>query len=281
MAGWDLILVLTGVGLYLLASGLAVAGWVRPETRLARWALAVLAAGALPLIVELVVRALARDSGPALTRFEVFTVYVLILSAAYLVLCLRWPRLVGLGALVVPFATAVLALGLPALNANAAGGARVPTVWLWIHIACAFLAYASFSLSGLLSIAYLVQDRKLKHGLPGGAWSRWPALETLDRLISLQLGAGLVLLSLSILLGILLIRLEGWDDIWLRDPKVLAALLIWVVFAGLTHMRTVMHRRGRRAAFMVVLGLVCLILAFVGVHAVANSMHAYLLLGRS
>jgi ABC-type uncharacterized transport system permease subunit len=279
MSVWEFVLALAGVALYAAAAIIAVVGLARQSSRMRRWIPVLLVLGMVPLMMEMALRGMHGDARGAMTRFEAFTVYVLVMTVGYLLMCGRWRRLAGLAPIVVPFVTFILILGIPAVGSDVTVLPKVHNIWLSLHVACAFFAYACFSLSGLLAVAYLVQDRALKRRQPGAMFERLPPLETLDRLMSYQLGAGLVLLTTAIVLGILLIRLEGWAHSWVTDPKVMATLVTWCVFAALVHMRTVAHRHGRRAAFMIILGLLCLFFAFVGVHVVSKSLHDYLMVG--
>ena len=62
------------------------------------------------------------------------------------------------------------------------------------------------ALAGLLAVGYLIQDRNLKRRAFGGLTSRLPALEAMDRLMSIQVGVAFLMLTVSIVLGVLLVR---------------------------------------------------------------------------
>jgi len=273
------ILTLGGIGLYVAASVPALLGLVRPSQRGTRWMVMLLTAGALSLLLVLGLRGMAEGHVRALSRFEAFTAYALVITFAFLVIRHRRGRLDGIAAIVVPYVTVVLILGLPALHTRMVLAPPIQNIWLVVHIATAFLAYACFSLAGIMAILYLVQDRNLKRGHSGVLLRRLPPLETLDRLMSVQVAIAFLMLTVAILLGILLVRLSGGGEEWLTDPKVVATVVTWCLFALLVHMRSGANRHGRRVAFVIIMGLVCLAYAFVGVPTVANSLHSFLKVG--
>ncbi len=272
-------LTLVGIALYTLASVLAVTALLRPSRRIERWALVLAACGAVPLLLVMVLHGFRAGHVRALSRFEAFVVYGVFLTVAYLVMCARRPRASGLSTFVIPYVTVVLILGLPAIRSDAVLAPQIQNSWLKMHIVTAFLGYASFSLAAVMALAYLLQDRNLKRKDFGALTTRLPALETLDRLMSVQVGIAFLMLTVSIVLGVLLVRLTGGGEEWVTDPKVVATVLTWCVFAALVHMRAWANRHGRRLALVILMGLLCLLFAFIGVHVVAHSVHDYLQVG--
>ncbi|MCE9616662.1 MAG: cytochrome c biogenesis protein [Lentisphaerae bacterium] len=279
MWGTESILTLVGIALYAAASTLAVAALLRASRRVENSSLLLAAAGAIPFLIVLLFHGMKAGHMRPLTRFEAFSVYSVFLTAAYLFSCVKRNRLRGLAAIVVPYITFVLILGLPVERSEVVLAPKVQNIWLRIHIVSAFIGYASFSLAGLLAVAYLIQDRNLKRRRFGGLTTRLPALETMDRLMSIQVGVAFLMLTVSIVLGVLLVRLTGGGGEWVTDPKVVATVLTWCVFAILVHMRAWANRHGRRVAFVIIMGVLCLLFTFVGVQVISDSVHDYLMVG--
>jgi ABC-type transport system involved in cytochrome c biogenesis permease subunit len=276
MWGTDLVLTLGGVACFAVAAVMAVAALVRPTRFAERWSLILPAVGVIPLLAELLLRFMDTGRVRALTRFEAFTVYAIFITVVYIGTCLRRRRRAGLSAIVIPYVAMVLILGLPGVREQTLLEPKVQNIWLKLHISAAFLSYALFSVAGVLSVAYLVQDRSLKRKRFSPLLEKLPPLETLDRMMSLQVGAAFALLTVSILLGVLLVRLTGGGEEWVTDPKVTATVATWGVFAILMHMRTSADRHGRRVALVTIMGVLCLLFAFIGVHVVGDSVHDYL-----
>jgi ABC-type uncharacterized transport system permease subunit len=125
-------------------------------------------------------------------------------------------------------------------------------------------------------VAYLVQDYNMKQKKFGPVWERLPSLETLDHLMSRLVGMAFLLLTLSVVLGCGLVHRAGGGDRWITDPKVAAVAAVWILFAVLVHMRASADRHGRGVAILTVAGLAVVLFAFIGVHFVADSLHAFL-----
>jgi ABC-type transport system involved in cytochrome c biogenesis permease subunit len=104
---------------------------------------------------------------------------------------------------------------------------------------------------------------------------RLPSLEALDELMRELVGAGFLALTVSIVLGFVLARLNDWGWGWLADPKIVATLVTWVVYAVLFHLRAAQHRHGRKMAIVALVGLACVLFSFLGVHWVSDSVHNF------
>lgn len=262
--------------LYALASFLAVMhvarGLQAPDWR----SLGLAAAGALPLIVVLILHGRQAGGLPVFCRFDALACYGVALTAAY-VHMVAVHRTPGIGAILIPCVTVVLLGAVPAVHAAPASGPQVSAFWLGLHVVSAFVGYAFFSLAGLLAVAYLVQDHNFKHKRFGVVWEGLPALETLDHLMGRQVGFGFLVFTISIGAGLVVVRLSGGGEEWLRDPKVVATVATWGLYAVLVHMRASADRHGRRVAAVTVAGLLCVLFVFLGVHFVAPSAHGFLM----
>ncbi|MDA0578176.1 MAG: cytochrome c biogenesis protein CcsA [Verrucomicrobia bacterium] len=279
MHGSEFVLTLVALALYMAASVLAIMGLLRPSPGADRRVLVLAACAALPLVIVLLQHGLAAGHVRAISRFEAFSIYGIVLTGAYLLICVKRPRMRGMAALVIPYVTVMLILGMPAIQAEAVLAPSVQSIWLKLHIVSAFLGYASFSLAGVMAVAYLVQDRNLKGRNTGVLATRLPALETLDRMMSAPVAIAFLMLTISIVLGVLLVRVSGGGDEWVTDPKVVSTVLTWCIFAVLVHMRAWANQHGRRVALVIIMGVLCLLFGFVGVHVVATSVHDYLHVG--
>lgn len=273
----EILLVSMGIGSYAVASVMAVVALVRPGAARDKGISMLLVLGAIPLVAVLVMHGYQAGRIPAFSRFDALVCYGLAIVAAYLLMGRRrWTR--GLSGFVVPYVTAVVALGAPPARAALEAAPRIQSAWLGIHIVTSLCAYALFSLAGILAAAYLVQDNNLKRKRLGRLFEGLPALETLDRLMSRQVGFAFLLLTVSIILGFMLVRLGGGGHEWLTDPKVVATLGTWVVYGLLVHMRASTGRHGRGVAIVTIIGFCCVLFTFVGVHAMAQTVHHFLLI---
>jgi len=182
----------------------------------------------------------------------------------------------GLRLLVLPLACVASLLPL------AFGGVRVlpyaAAPLFKLHFLIANIAYGLFAIAALHAILMLLVERRL-HAMRGGIAQRngsaagngwlagWldtlPPLLTLEKLLFRLIAAGFILLTLTLLSGILFN--EQLVDRALRlDHKTVFAILSWLMFGALLTARKVSGWRGRAALRWVLASFVALLLAYVG-----------------
>ncbi|MDP2369814.1 inner membrane protein YpjD [Rhodoferax sp.] len=189
---------------------------------------------------------------PALsvTAWLVAAVYA-VESHVYPQLETRW-TLAILGA-----ASVLLALAFPgtALHANA-------SAWLPLHWA---LGIASYGLFGTAVVhAWFMTRAEERIRLAIDPHSGLPLL-TLERLTFRFVGAGFLLLSATLLVGVVFgEHLYGHGVAWKWDHKTVFSLLSWLTFAVLLVGRARFGWRGRRAVRVLYTGAGLLFLAYVG-----------------
>lgn len=153
--------------------------------------------------------------------------------------------------------------------------------WLPVHIAFAFLGDAAIVVAGVVSLVYLVQERKLKAKKQrkkqalirvGTGLHNLPALEILDK-VSLQLIQwGFPLMTLGILSGAFYLKsVQG--AYWSWDPRNTIALCTWLLYALLLHARLTIGWRGRKLAILTLLGVTVTLIAFVGLGVAGIGAH--------
>jgi ABC-type transport system involved in cytochrome c biogenesis permease subunit len=141
--------------------------------------------------------------------------------------------------------------------------------WGMIHGALLLLAAVGGCVGFVASVMYLVQARRvrLKAAPPAGPklWS----LERIELMNRRAIVLAFPLLTAGVLVGAVLLlqrpdRLEGWTD-----PKVLGALLLWVVFGLLLYLRYI-HVRGRQLAWLTIVAFVLLVFTLASSHTVVQ-----------
>src|SRR6185369_5715058 len=108
--------------------------------------------------------------------------------------------------------------------------------WLLVHVSLAYLGNAAFALACLVSLVYLWEERQLKaHHVGEFVW-RLPSLERLDNVNFKFLTWGFVLLTLSIVTGVLWAELY-FGRFWSWEPRTIWTTIIWMIYAALLHGR--------------------------------------------
>lgn len=179
-----------------------------------------------------------------------------LMVGGYLMASLR-ERLQVLGAFVAPAAIVILAAARLSPSGDALPGL---TLLGRIHISLATLGVAIFALATLLSVLYLFGERSLKHKrFDGFFFRRGVALESLDQLAHRLVLIGFPIFTLSIILGVIWVskRASGFDR-----AEYPLSLVTWIAFAGLIVARTTRGWRGRRTAWLTVIGFVAAVLVF-------------------
>lgn len=281
MPSSSVILAIVGIAFFCAASVCALVGLLRTHP-FKRGDLAVswlLSLGCVSLLVLLVLQEVIARRLPFFNRFDALTLYALLLTVAALCLLTRH-RTQGVMAILAPYVALLLIASFPDVGVKVDPVPhQVPNVVLLLHLGIAFAGYSLFSLAGILACAYLVQDHNLKHRHFGLVFERFPALETLDHLMSRLVGIAFLLLTISLVLGFYLVYLSGTGSEWITDPKVMATMVTWSLCAMLVHMRANAGRHGTRVAILTVVGLVLVLFSMVGVHMIARSVHDFVLSG--
>ncbi|HEY8517766.1 MAG TPA: cytochrome c biogenesis protein [Candidatus Binatia bacterium] len=257
---------------YLVGTVSGGLGLVQPRDSTRRTTAGALVVGFVLQAAAIVVRSLEVGTIAVSSFAEQGALFACLLVGIYVLAQLRY-RLAVLGAVVGPigFIGALVAL-------VAHGGAQdVPpflrSPWLPVHVMLAFLGNAAFALACIVSLLYLWQERQLKAHHVGPLARRLPSLETLDNVNFKFLGWGFILLTLSIVSGVLWAeltsgRLLSWE------PRTIWTSVIWVIYAVLLHGRLTVGWGGRRAAALTIVGFAVLFVSFIGVNVLTPGRHA-------
>lgn len=134
--------------------------------------------------------------------------------------------------------------------------------WLYIHTPLVFLGYAALFIAFAAAIMYLIQERELKSKHPTRFHNRLPSLEVCDDLAYRALAIGFPLITLGIISGALWAQ-SVWG-VWAGDTKVLLSFLTWFVYLLLIHYRLIAGWRGKKAAYLSIVGFIGVLVTFLG-----------------
>lgn len=234
------------------------AGWVATGLTAAAW-------GALT--AELIQRGLAAGHWPLTNRYEFALCFVWSIVAIYLLLEASWrerrsgPFVLAVALLVTTYAVTrpaderAIAPLLPALR----------SVWLQIHVLTAMIGYAAFAVAAGLGMMRLISPLSSPSmGGKEGGRQRWPPAEEIEHAMERAVALGLPWLTLAILTGAIWAQ-KAWGRYWGWDPKETWALITWLWYLLILHVRPLRRWRGRRLAALTVVGLGVVLFTFVGV----------------
>ncbi|GAA5180501.1 cytochrome c biogenesis protein CcsA [Niveibacterium umoris] len=181
-------------------------------------------------------------------------------------------RLEGLQALAMPVAAAaaLLPTAFPSEHALPDTG----SVAFRLHFVVAMLAYSLFTLAALHALLMAAAEKQLHSARMTKALAALPPLMTLESLLFKLVGAGFVLLTLTVGSGVLFSEALFGKPISFSH-KTVFAIAAWLLFGILLAGRRLWGWRGRRALRLTLAGFTCLLLAYVGTRFVLE-----VLLGR-
>ncbi|HEY9134070.1 MAG TPA: cytochrome c biogenesis protein CcsA [Dyella sp.] len=173
-----------------------------------------------------------------------------------------WRAVAALGVIVFPLSALLLAID------SFMARERMPLPMDWqikLHVTVALLAFSVLSIAAVLAILLALQERALRHRQFGNWLRALPPLTLTETLLFRLIGAGFVLLSVTLLTGILFV-----DDLFGQHlvHKTVLSIIAWLVFGVLLLGRWRHGWRGRRAVNLTLIGMGVLLLAFFGTKAV-------------
>jgi ABC-type transport system involved in cytochrome c biogenesis permease subunit len=152
-----------------------------------------------------------------------------------------------------------------------------------IHIVSVLFAYASFALAFVLGITYVLLFKEIKAKHLGFFYARLPSLQVLDVMNGRVVTIGWIFLTLGIAIGgfwATQTQVQTSPDpraqaMSLFDPKILVALVSWLVYSFAVVARRGMGWTGRRAAWLSAFGFAIVLLNFLPVGYFLTKSHNF------
>jgi ABC-type uncharacterized transport system permease subunit len=163
----------------------------------------------------------------------------------------------------------VLAFGGAAVALHAAMPAAKPMLhsaepMYGVHLLMAFTAYGLFAIATLHAVLFSMAEKHLHRPVPPKLVAALPPLLTLEKLLFRMIEAGFILLTLTLLTGILFSEsIFGRALPW--SHMTIFGLMSWVIYFALLVGRRLRGWRGRKAIHWAVAGFVALMLSYFGV----------------
>jgi cytochrome c-type biogenesis protein CcsB len=266
------------------AAGVVAAGRWRaggaPAGPWVRVAIALTLLGLGTQILGIATRGLAEHRVPWGNMYEFIMAITCAAVIAFLLLLIRF-RVYSVGLFLM--APIVLALGLCATVLYTAAGPLVPALhsyWIWIHVTTMTVAIGSYIVAAVLTVLYLIADRHARRNAAdpeagfGAVLHRLPAADALDRLSYRTVIFAFPIWTFAIIAGAIWAD-QAWGRYWGWDPKETWAFITWVVYAGYLHARATAGWRGRKAAYIQLVGFASLLFNLVGVNLWITGLHSY------
>ncbi len=251
---------------FYLAAGLAA--WIAialPAPRLSRLALVLLGVGALAHTASLATLHQI-EPVPSLTHLPAaLSVSALTGVIFFFVLLMMRVRIAGFVSLVAPIAYLSVFIADVRLTPPAPRNAILEVgSWPHAHVLLSSGGLALLGFAGMAGVLFLAEHRRLKAKRSAPGRFPLPSLEALDRANIVALAAGLPLLTLGVVTGVLWVD-DATGQYWRGSAHEIWMIAAWVIYAALAGARFGGGQAGRSAALSAVIGFAFLFLALVGV----------------
>jgi cytochrome c-type biogenesis protein CcsB len=224
-------------------------------------------------------RGVAAHRVPWGNMYEFATTGSLVVALAYLLVLIRKDlRFLGtfvIGLVVIMLCAATIGFPTPV-------GHLVPALqsyWLVIHVSVAVSASALFTLTFAMSVLQLIQqDREVR--LRAGKADRAGFMRLVPPALSLENlsyrinAIAFVFWTFTLMAGAIWAE-QAWGRYWGWDVKEVWTFVIWVVYAAYLHARATRGWTGTRAAWLSIIGYLCIIFNFTVVNIYFDGLHSY------
>jgi cytochrome c-type biogenesis protein CcsB len=233
-----------------------------------------LSAGFLLHLVSLLLRYIQAGYTPITNLHEALSFFSLCIAGFFLYLR-RSYRIEIMGSIIAPVLSVMLVWSLAYPTVIKPLPPALRSYWLPIHTIFSFAGNAIFLVAFFISILYIVVERSIKKKTSLSLSTRIPSLETLDTINYTCMSYGFPFLTVGIITGSIWAGF-AWGSHWNWDPKETWSLITWIVYAILLHNRLTIGWRGRKTAYMMIIGFLSMVFTFLGVNLFAGGLHSYI-----
>ena len=230
-----------------------------------------------------VIGMLTMDVGhvPVAGATSAISTFVWLLALAYLYIELTTEER-AMGVFILPLLVGLQAI--PAIRPGVEDLAPVLQSPLFgVHVSSLLFAYASFALACVIGVTYVLLFKEIKAKHLGFFYARLPSLQVLDRMNHIAIVVGWVFLTIGLIVGtIWAAQAQGGyagdprvQAMSLKDPKIIGAIVCWLVYSFELFAARRIGWGGRRAAYLSTVGFVIVLLNFVPISYFFTQSHNF------
>ena len=254
------------------AYGLAL---IRPEGRASRWTRPLLFT--VLIIHTLLIYAETVHFGHCLvySPFELMTMIAFTVTLTYLIVELATGEK-GTGAFFLGLALIFQILsGMFSPDVSIASDSPLLEYAVGLHISAAIFGYTGFTMSAVWGVLYLMQHHEIKANRFGLLYNRLPSLGLLERMSAVAAIVGLLFLTIAIIIAFTWLPkvLPGFTIY--HDPKVIATIVVWVLYATAIVLKYGMRVDQRRFVLLSLIGFAVLLLSMTIVNLLLSGFHNF------
>jgi cytochrome c-type biogenesis protein CcsB len=248
------------IALYAVGLLHSIFGFYQKRQVFVRIALGMVACGFAFHTLFLIFLGLNRGHFPITNLPESLCFFAWAISLTFMIADFRYKMNV-LGAFILPLVSLLTIISQVIWEENHSIPASLRSGWVYFHSSIAYIAYAAFLLTFVSGVLYLIQEKELKHKNFRFLYFRLPSLNVCDELMRRSLFVGFVSMSLTIVTGAFRAQ-QVWGRFWSWDPKETAAFVTWAIYLILVNYRLSSKWRGRRAAYISIIGFASTLFTF-------------------
>ena len=226
-----------------------------------------------------VTRGVAAHRVPWGNMYEFCTTGAFLVAAIFLITLTRKDlRFVGsfvVGLVVVMLCAATVGFPTPVARLIPA----LQSYWLIVHVSIAVASSALFTITFAMSVLQLLQTSREAKLLAGKADSARflrlvPSALSLENLAYRLNAIAFVGWTFTLMAGAIWAE-QAWGRYWGWDTKEVWTFVIWTVYAGYLHARATRGWTGTRAAWLSIVGYLCIVFNFTIVNIYFSGLHSY------
>jgi ABC-type transport system involved in cytochrome c biogenesis permease subunit len=256
-----LLLMVPGVG-YIAASGVYLARLGRGITGPSRLLGGIIYTSLAVHVALLAVRVAHVPSAPFSGVLESSVLVSLFLVVACLIAARYWRGDAPAALVLLVAGAGLLAVSRLLPDTQAPTPDVLHSAWLWVHVPLTLTALIFYALAGSGAAMYLLVSRFLKNPPSLRLLRNLPTLDSLERFSHRMAELGFPLLTAGLFTGMVWAH-AVWGHPLSGTPKQMTAVITWLVYAGYFHARFVQGMRGRRCAWILVVGCLVALIGYV------------------
>ena len=269
--------------IYMISAACYLVGLIKNQTSPAKLGRGFLLIALAAHTASLVVITVAIGRPPFLNLYEYMLSFTWAAAVVYITTELLTKNS-ALGGFCVPLVTAFVFFTqrLPNGKIDDAIMPALRSAWRVPHVASAILAYGAFLIAFALAVMYLLRDavdaKVAKDPAKAAGMSFWasrlPSTKLLDQTIHRTVAFGFLMQTLLVIIGAIWAQF-AWGRYWGWDPKETWSLITWLIYATYLHTRLVMGWRGRKSAWLAIIGFAVTVFTLIGVSFLFQGLHSY------
>jgi ABC-type transport system involved in cytochrome c biogenesis permease subunit len=267
--------------LYIGALVAYVIHFARRDPSAGRAATTLLVAGALAHTFVIGMQTVQSGHIPVAGATPAISTFVWLLALAYLYMEMTTDER-AMGVFILPLIVALQVI--PAVEPGIEDKAAVlQSPWFGVHVSSLLFADASFALACVIGFTYMLLFKEIKAKHLGFFYARLPSLQVLDVMNRRAIVVGWIFLTVGIVVGAIWAHQARVIDprdprvqaMSLGDPKIFVALVSWAVYSFTVGAIRLARWRGRRTAWLSIVGFAIVLLNLVPISFFLTKSHNF------